>query len=579
MKNITNEVNNSKAPKTPPVNKFQSMLNIILIFLAINIAITIFIKPKKQEVPKQAQIEKTIVNPTKISHLAKESLKNTFEQKIINVNTKTTKYSLDNAGAKLTQASLFNYKDKNNKKLNIINEKIKNNYFFRLATSLKGSDELDYAIYKVDQENPQQIKFSYLTKGMYYDNNQLIGSKIPKNLLIEKKLTFTEDYNYKLEISICNKSKKAVLLNHFESNYTGDGAFAIVFGPGLKLSGHNSILEHGYLENDNIVKVKHGFFKNLFKGESQTEKPIFVEGNKDTFYLGEKYFANIIFPKSELTGTLFLENKEDKSVAFIIKPTLLNHNEKLTVKLTGYLGPKEYNILAKMKPELLKIIGFNRFLGIPLSFWLFKLLNFIYSLVGNYGLAIIILSIITKLIFFPITSKGFKSMHEMQKITPEMNKIKEKYKDNQQKQNEEIMKLYKKYKVNPFGGCLPLILQIPIFFSLFSILQNSIALKGQPFISLPFKLFGQQMWIVDLSVKDPTYILLILMGLSMFIQQKMSMPKGGATGNDVQSKMLLFMPLIFTFMFMNFPAGLVLYWLTNNILTIAHQYYVTKNIQ
>jgi len=190
------------------------------------------------------------------------------------------------------------------------------------------------------------------------------------------------------------------------------------------------------------------------------------------------------------------------------------------------------------------------------------LLKFFYNLIHNYGVAIILLTIVIKLILYPLTHKSFKSMKEMQKIQPKITALREKYKDNKEMLNKEIMTLYRTQKVNPLGGCLPMLLQIPVFFALYKVLLDSIELRHAPFI----------FWIQDLSAKDPYYITPILMGASMFIQQKMT-PQ---VGDPTQAKLMLMLPIVFTFMFLNFPSGLVIYWLVNNLLSIAQQFYINK---
>ena len=190
-------------------------------------------------------------------------------------------------------------------------------------------------------------------------------------------------------------------------------------------------------------------------------------------------------------------------------------------------------------------------------------LKFFYRYVHNYGIAIIIVTVIIKILFYPLTYKSYKSMKEMQKIQPKMAELKEKYKNDRDAMNKAVMELYKTHKVNPLGGCLPMLVQMPIFVALYRALMYSIELRHAPFM----------LWIQDLSTKDPYYVTPIIMGATMFIQQKMT----PATGMDpAQAKMMLALPVVFTVMFLNMPAGLVLYWLVNNILTIAQQMYINK---
>jgi YidC/Oxa1 family membrane protein insertase len=192
------------------------------------------------------------------------------------------------------------------------------------------------------------------------------------------------------------------------------------------------------------------------------------------------------------------------------------------------------------------------------------ILKLFYKLIPNYGIAIIILSVGIKAIFWPLTHKSQKSMKEMQKIQPKLAEIKEKYKNNKEEQQRKTLEIYRTHKVNPLGGCLPILIQLPVFFALYRVLLNSIELRHAPFISF---------WINDLSSKDYSYISPILMGASMFIQQKMT----PTTADPVQAKMMLLMPIVFTFMFLSFPSGLVIYWLITNVLSIVQQYYINKH--
>ncbi len=225
-------------------------------------------------------------------------------------------------------------------------------------------------------------------------------------------------------------------------------------------------------------------------------------------------------------------------------------------KLEIYGGPKSKEDIAFVDHKLDKIIRFGMFgfIGKPLL----EVLNFLYSIVGNYGVAIIILTFLIRILFYPLSYKSYKSMREMAKLQPKLKELQVKYKDKPELLNKATMELYRKHKVNPFGGCLPMLIQIPVFFALYNVLLNAIELRGAPFV----------LWITDLSAKDPYYILPIIMGLTMFLQQKLT-PQAV---DPRQQKLMMFLPVVFTIMFLSFPSGLVLYWTTNNILTIIQQF-------
>ncbi|MHC1713861.1 MAG: membrane protein insertase YidC [Solidesulfovibrio sp.] len=234
--------------------------------------------------------------------------------------------------------------------------------------------------------------------------------------------------------------------------------------------------------------------------------------------------------------------------------------------ISYYLGPKAPKYLEMAPHNLIAAIdyGWFDFIAKPLL----KLLHFFYDYVGNYGVAIILLTILIKAIFWPLSHKSYKSMEQMKKLQPLLAQLREKHKGDRQKMNEEMMQLYKTYKVNPAGGCLPMVVQIPVFFGLYQALLHSIELRHAAFIThVPFT---NLIWLADLSAKDPFYVTPLIMGATMFLQQKMT----PAPGDPTQAKIMLLMPVVFTFMFLNFPSGLVVYWLVNNVISIAQQWWM-----
>jgi len=268
----------------------------------------------------------------------------------------------------------------------------------------------------------------------------------------------------------------------------------------------------------------------------------------------DKYFTAVIAPLGEIEGASVWKEKKVAEIALKLKP--LKNNFVL------YVGPKEYDRLKKLGLGLEHIIDFGWFsiVAMPL-FWVLK---FFYKFLGNYGWSIIFLTLLVRVPFIPLMHKSQQSMKKMQKIQPLMAELKEKYKKDPQRLQKEVTELYKKHKVNPVGGCLPMLLQIPIFLALYNVLLNAIELRGAPWI----------LWIKDLSAKDPYYILPVAMGISMAIQQKMT----PSTMDPKQARMMMLMPVVFTFLFLTFPSGLVLYWLVNNILAIIQQYYANKKL-
>ncbi|MCK9387472.1 MAG: membrane protein insertase YidC [Sulfuritalea sp.] len=228
-----------------------------------------------------------------------------------------------------------------------------------------------------------------------------------------------------------------------------------------------------------------------------------------------------------------------------------------------YAGPQEQDKLEKIAPGLDLVVdyGWLTVIAAPL-FWI---LGAIHKLVGNWGWAIIGLTLLLKLLFFPLSAASYKSMAKMRVLTPKLTKLKDAYGDDKQRLNQEMMALYKREKVNPLGGCLPVLVQIPVFIALYWVLLGTVEMRNAPWLG----------WITDLSVKDPFYVLPLIMGATMFIQTKLN----PTPPDPIQAKVMLFMPIMFTGMFLFFPAGLVLYWTVNNLLSIAQQWQITRLVE
>jgi YidC/Oxa1 family membrane protein insertase len=276
----------------------------------------------------------------------------------------------------------------------------------------------------------------------------------------------------------------------------------------------------------------------------------------------EKYFMAAVVPLKS-SGHNFVVRKRGDLVENLVDSGLLNlgANSGTTLEYLLYFGPRDLDVLKKVDHQLDQSVNFGFFDIIARP--MLAVLQFCHDhVVANYGFAIVLLTVIIKLLFWPLTHKSYKAMSDMQKLQPKMQRLREKYKNDKERMNRALMEFYKENRVNPTAGCLPMVVQIPVFFALYKVLLGSIALRHEPFI----------FWIQDLSAKDPYYITPIVMGITMFIQQKMT----PTSMDSQQAKMLMFMPIIFTFMFLNFPSGLVIYWLVNNLLTIFQQWYIHR---
>lgn len=281
--------------------------------------------------------------------------------------------------------------------------------------------------------------------------------------------------------------------------------------------------------------------------------------------LNDKYFiSSLLAVNNNIASAELKKNKSGFLQLDIFSPGFsVAPGQSMTVSNKIYAGPKQIDILKTQGNSLEQALDLGWFSAIAKP--MLYSLKFFYRYVGNYGFSIIIITFILKIFFFPLTHKSYKSMKQMGNLQPKMVALKEKYKNDRDAMNRAIMELYRDNKVNPLGGCLPMIVQIPVFFALYKALMFSIELRHAPFM----------LWITDLSDKDPYYVTPVIMGATMFIQQKLT----PSNMDEMQQKIMLGLPVIFTFMFLNFPSGLVLYWLINNILTIAQQIYINKLVK
>jgi YidC/Oxa1 family membrane protein insertase len=299
-------------------------------------------------------------------------------------------------------------------------------------------------------------------------------------------------------------------------------------------------------------------------------------GNVDWVCIEKQYFSSIFKPFYQTTSyrTIYVNNCN--IMCYVLSDSdSIQPNSSIEKKAIIYAGPNQYTILKSFKYDFERILA-KGFFGY-INLFLLIVLNFFYGIVKNYGFSIVILSVAIKVVFTPLTHKSFQSMKKMQELQPQMKSLQEKYKDNPQQLNKEVMELYKKHKANPLGGCLPILIQMPIFIALYQTLGQSVELRGAPFI----------FWIKDLAAPDKMIVfqqnipfignsfnlLPILMILSMIWQQKTAPT---TMASKEQERMMLFMSIIFGFVFYKLPSGLVLYWFISNLLSIGHQLYIAK---
>lgn len=275
----------------------------------------------------------------------------------------------------------------------------------------------------------------------------------------------------------------------------------------------------------------------------------------------QHYFLSAWIPSTGTTNQFYTRYvNEDYVIGLVSEPMTIKPNGSLNRTSKLYVGPEVTDTLSKIAPGLDLTVDYGWLWFI--SKFLFFLLDKIHSIVGNWGWSIVLVTVLIKACFYRLSAKSYRSMASMRRLQPQIERLRERFADDKQKLTQETMALYRKEKVNPLGGCLPILIQIPVFIGLYWVLLESVQLRQAPFI----------FWIQDLAAKDPFFILPILMGLSMFLQQKMNPPPPDPT----QAKVMSFLPIFFTFLFLNFPSGLVLYWVVNNSLSILQQWYITE---
>ncbi len=373
----------------------------------------------------------------------------------------------------------------------------------------------------------------------------------PEGLAFTKTFKFKADSYYSdLDVQVANRTSRPLdgsLDLAMDADYTGEEA-----------SRYNYLGFKGSVNN----KMEDAAFGTI-------DKPKVFTGKVDWAGLDESYFLSAIVPLAAPKATLSVsETKPGPMTVALRNPESLAPGQQSKLSFALYFGPADLTALGEQNLGLTRVVNFGWFEFISKPSLAF--LKWLHGYVGNYGWAIVILTLLFRLLFFYPNHKSYKSMKEMQKLQPKVAKLREKYKDDRETMNKELMALYRTFKVNPMAGCLPMVLQLPVFIALYNVLGYAIELRHASFIpTLPFT---NIVWLADLSAKDPLLITPIVMGATMFIQQKMT----PSAGDPTQAKMMMFLPLIFTFLFLNFASGLVIYWLVNNVLSIAQQYYTNK---
>ncbi len=415
-----------------------------------------------------------------------------------------------------------------------------------LEEKYKDEEGASYKLFEANQLRPLEVRFAnadinneafkvnYVSSSSNVDattNIQKVTlTQKLSNLTLTKNFTIYPDGHYDLEVNT-NSKEQFFITNGFRPNILAD----MYADHGVYLKLQDDTME--LIEDEDLEKVR------SYTGVK------FVSSF-------DRYYATVIYNFTNSLQVSLMPDSNKNPQGFI--------HALGTINFSGYMGPKNFNDLKALDTQLTDVIeyGWFTFIAKPM----FTFLQFLQSYIGNWGWTIVVLTILIKLLLYPLSYKGMVSMQKLKDLAPKMKEIQAKYKNDKQRQSAAMMELYKKHGANPMGGCLPLILQIPVFFAIYRVLLNSIELKGAEWI----------LWINDLAEMDPYFVLPILMGASMYLQQKLT---PNTMQDEMQKKIFQMLPIVFTFFFLWFPAGLTLYWFVNNLFTIAQQYYINKRFE
>jgi len=385
----------------------------------------------------------------------------------------------------------------------------------------------------------------------------------PNGFEVVRTYTFKVDsYLIGLQVALRNLSAETI-----DDNLVLD----LSSGPFMKKERY-SFAGFGAVVDDELLEIKVEDLEDDLEGLKNRNYALSWAGYED------QYFLAALLPQDREKTRVQAEPLGERGarIKFINAPLVMPPQTEKEYRYTVFYGPKDYKVLKSLGNDLDRAVYFGWFdiLSKPLLIFM----TWLYDYVPNYGVVIIIVTILIKILFWPLTAKSYKSMKEMQKLQPKIMKLREKYKDDREAMNREMMQMYRTYKVNPMGGCLPMIIQIPVFIALYRLLDYALELRHAPFclwindLSAPDRLFHFPFQIPLMQEPAGIPVLTLLMGASMLIQQKMT----PVPGDPTQAKIMMLMPIFFTFIFINFPAGLVLYWLVNNLLSIGQQYLINK---
>ena len=466
----------------------------------------------------------------------------------IRVTTDTLDLVIDSRGGDIRQADLLKYpvtSDKPDEPFRLMRDTLPNLFVAQSGLLSSNSAPDHYAIYTAEKTD-YQLKPGQDQLRIPLTWQDDAGIKVTKTLIF-KRGSHVIDVEHKIENGSAEqwKGRQYRQLQRSRPDGSGESIFLVTYNGGVI-----------YSEDEHYEKIDF---------DDMAEKKLSRDISGGWAALIQHYFLGAIVPPADETNHYYSKATDDERFVLGMYSPSVSVEAGQTGSFTTrfYVGPKEQADLAKLADNLDLTVDYGMLSVIakPL-FWILDWFNGIF---GNWGWAILMVTLIIKLIFYPLSAASYRSMANMRKFAPKLQQMKERYGDDRQKMSQAMMELYKKEKINPLGGCLPMLVQIPVFIALYWVLLESVELRQAPFI----------FWIQDLSIKDPYYVLPLLMGVSMFVQQKLNPPPP----DPVQAKVMMALPIIFTLFFAFFPAGLVLYWLANSVLSVAQQWYITAKIE
>jgi YidC/Oxa1 family membrane protein insertase len=493
------------------------------------------------------QVEGSVANHSSSTSID-SSLERSKNSSLVYVKTDVLNVAIDLQQGDIVSAQLLDYP---------LNVEEKNKPFLLLTNQEQGRYVANSSLLIPSEQAVHPVDFSFTTEQRNYElspnQNQLIvilKGKNQEGLTITKEFIFTKkqyliDVNYKIVNNGNSEWKGYMNTQLLRSSPKEDKASVFHVG---------SYTGASYSEPG-----KRRYQKISFGDMAKTN--LDVESKGGWIAMQQHYFLSAWIPQSNTVNKFYTRTSNNSyTIGTVSQPIIIKPQEQKTVGARLYIGPEITSVLKSIAPSLDLTVDYGILWFI--SSLLFSLMKAIYNVVGNWGWSIVLVTVLIKLVFYRLSATSYKSMAGMRKLQPKLQALRERYGDDKAKISQATMELYKQEKVNPLGGCLPIVIQIPVFIALYWVLLESVELRQAPFV----------FWIKDLAAADPYHILPLIMGATMLVQQKLN----PAPPDPMQAKVMMFLPLLFTGLFWSFPAGLVLYWIVNNTLSILQQWYITR---